>query len=201
MGKQVVKRATGRPAPDAGSVRIIAGTLRSRRLRVPARPGLRPTGDRVRETLFNWLQNSIVGARCLDLYAGSGALAVEALSRGAAATDLVDNDGLVVASLRQAMQELDLSNAHVHQLGAEEFIARQSGQVPPYEIVFLDPPFAGGHLQRICAQLDDSGLLARHCLIYLESEAALAAAALPVMWQQLRSKKSGQVYYYLYQAP
>lgn len=181
-------------------MRIIAGAMRSRRLHFPARPGLRPTGDRVRETLFNWLQNSIAGARCLDLFAGSGALAVEALSRGATHADLVDNDHQVAVSLRQVAQELGLDNARIHQLGAEDFIARHAGQVEPYHIVFLDPPFAAGLLPGICAQLDTSGLLARKSLIYLENEEPLEAVALPPSWQQLRSKKSGQVYYYLYEA-
>ncbi|MFN3164192.1 MAG: 16S rRNA (guanine(966)-N(2))-methyltransferase RsmD [Pseudohongiellaceae bacterium] len=196
----MARQAAGKP-PLSGSIRIIAGFLRSRRLRFPVRPGLRPTGDRVRETLFNWLREDIVGARCLDLYAGSGALAVEALSRGAAFTDLVDNDEQVLTSLRQALQELALGNAEVHLSSAEQFITRQSGRAKPYDIIFLDPPFAAGHLQRICAQLASSDLLASGCRIYLESEQPVDEGLLPDSWQQHRSKKSGQVYYYLYEAP
>lgn len=182
-------------------MRIIAGTLRSRRLQFPDRPGLRPTGDRVRETLFNWLQESIDGARCLDLYAGSGALAIEALSRGASSADLVDRDPHVAASLRHNLQALALDNATVYQCSAETFIQRQSGLTRAYDLVFLDPPFAAGDLQPICVRLAGSSLLAAGCRIYLESAHSLDASTVPDGWQCLRSKKSGQVYYYLYQSP
>jgi len=195
----MARQAAGK-AVSSGSVRIIAGTLRSRRLQFPARPGLRPTGDRVRETLFNWLQDRIAGARCLDLYAGSGALAMEAVSRGATFVDMVDSDHQVATSLRDSLAALEIVNAEVHRLAAEDFLARRSGQQQVYDIVFVDPPFADGHLLEICARLAASGALANGCRVYLESEQAIAEDTLPAAWHCLRSKKSGQVYYYLYES-
>jgi 16S rRNA (guanine966-N2)-methyltransferase len=179
-------------------VRIIGGSLRGRRVEFPDRPGLRPTSVRIRETLFNWLQADIAGARCLDLFAGSGALAIEALSRGASEVDLVDADRKVCDRLRDNLRELNLAQARVHQSRALDWIQAQSGHVKAYQLVFLDPPYDSDCLPEAAESLHSSGLLADSAMIYLEHASALSSAAMPADWVQLKAKKAGQVYYYLY---
>src|SRR5450432_2048001 len=124
------------------SVRIIGGEWRGRRINFPDIPGLRPTPDRVRETLFNWLQQAVAGARCLDLFAGSGALGLEALSRGAKALAFVEQAVPAARALREQLMRLGAtSRAQVFEMGAARFL-RSAGE--PFDIVFLDPPFGGG---------------------------------------------------------
>jgi len=138
-GKSRIRRRSA-PAPGhtaAGSVRIIAGALRGRTIEVPEGADLRPTPNRVRETLFNWLRNEIDGARCLDLFAGSGALGIEALSRGAAAATFVEHDARVAAALRRQLERLGVT-ATVVCAAAEAFICAADSQ---FDIVFADPPF------------------------------------------------------------
>lgn len=123
----------------AGQVRIVAGRWRGRKLTVVPSDGLRPTGDRVRETLFNWLQMSVPGSRCLDLYAGSGALGLEAASRGAASVTLVEASQKVATQLRQTLSDLTTGDAvSLHAVSAEQFLATHPD---PFDIVFVDPPF------------------------------------------------------------
>jgi 16S rRNA (guanine966-N2)-methyltransferase len=142
MNSNARVRSTGKRRPKApapsGLVRIIGGTLRSRRIAVAARPGLRPTPDRVRETLFNWLGQELDGLACLDLFAGSGALGFEAASRGAARVVMVDSDHLAVQSLHENRERLRLAQVDIVQAGALAFLAATRLR---FDVVFLDPPF------------------------------------------------------------
>jgi 16S rRNA (guanine966-N2)-methyltransferase len=172
-------------------VRIIGGAWRSRRIRFePATDEVRPTPDRIRETLFNWLQGTIAGSRCLDLFAGSGALGLEALSRGAAEVTLVERDRRVVASLEAALRELHAEGARLVQADAFEFL---NGPASPYDVVFLDPPFAKGWLGDLCKLLEDGGWLAPHAWIYLECAARDGVPALPPGWAEWRHARAGEV--------
>ncbi len=179
----------------ANRLRIIAGRWRGRKLDFPARPGLRPTPDRVRETLFNWLQPVIPGAHCLDLFAGSGALGWEALSRGAAGVVMVDSDRSVVKNLRDNGKRLGAEGLTVLQGRALEYLA--GSPAGPFDIVFLDPPYRQGLLPGCIHQLERGGWLAPHAWIYVESEAGLPLPPLPAGWGISHSNKAGQVSYNL----
>jgi 16S rRNA (guanine966-N2)-methyltransferase len=177
----------------ANQVRIIAGTWRGRRLSFVPVPGLRPTPDRVRETLFNWLAPVIRGARCLDLYAGSGALGLEAASRGAAEVVLVDNDPQVAATL-EAQREL--LGAHQVRVVQAEVLQWLSGSASPFDIVFIDPPFRRQLLPPCIQKLESRDWLSDHARIYIEAEQG-PLPQLPGNWELLRSKTAGQVGYHL----
>lgn len=176
-------------------MRIIAGRWRGRKLPVLPVEGLRPTGDRLRETLFNWLAPEIVGARCLDLFAGSGALSFEALSRGAAAVTAVDSSAAVTRSLRESAAVLDTASLEVVTASAADWLRRSAPT--PFDIVFLDPPFADRALDEVAALLRD-GWLQPGCLIYIERAATAPPPSLPEGWQLLRDKRAGAVQYSLY---
>lgn len=175
-------------------MRIIAGQWRRRLLRVPDVEGLRPTPDRVRETLFNWLTGAVEGARCLDLYAGSGALGFEAASRGAAAVLLVERDQRAVGCMREQAAALGAEQIEVVQADACRWL---EGEATPFDIVFLDPPFGGDDLGGLCAALERGGWLAPGALVYLESREAPESLDLPETWRILRRQKAGQVRYHL----
>jgi len=164
---------------------------------VPEAPGLRPTGDRIRETLFNWLAGELLEARCLDLYAGSGALGIEALSRGAAGCDFVDNNPRTAQHLREQLEALGAgTRARVQYCDDSAFLAAPG---EAYDIVFLDPPFADERLSACCRQLADSGLLAPAARIYLERERS-QSVDIPDSWSCRRDKCSGGLRYALYDA-
>jgi 16S rRNA (guanine966-N2)-methyltransferase len=176
-----------------GRIRIIAGSLRGSRLEVPDRPGLRPTADRVRETLFNWLAPYLPGVRALDLYAGTGALGIEALSRGAGEVDFVERDPGLAAALRANLTRLKQA-AEVHVGSAEQFLAAARGH---YGLVFVDPPFAAGVWDGIASALESSGVLAEAAMVYVESPRA-QALALPAAWALHRELLAGEVRAALY---
>ncbi len=182
---------------QAGSFRIIAGQWRGRRLPIPDHPGLRPTPDRVRETLFNWLAPVLPGARCLDLFAGAGALGFEAASRGAARVTLVDQVHAVTESLRAAAQRVGASNVEVVQAEALAFLR---GSATPYDIVFLDPPYAAGLLPGALDLVHAGPWVAPGGRLYLEHDADEQAPELPGAWRYLRSKRTRQVGYHLIEA-
>jgi len=177
-----------------GGIRIIGGEWRGRRLAVADRPGLRPTADRVRETLFNWLQAAVPGARCLDLFAGSGALGLEALSRGAAAVTFVDSDRQAMDSLRAVLKTLGAGDrADCRCERAERFLTLGEG---PFDLIFLDPPFAGDALARASAEL--APLCHESTLVYVETDQREPAALLPEGWSCHRSARGGGVQFGLY---
>lgn len=178
----------------ANQLRVIAGRWRGQRLRFADVPGLRPTPDRVRETLFNWLAPTLPGARCLDLFAGSGALGIEALSRGAAEAVFVERHPVAVRALRDNLARLHADGARVEQIGALDWLRRPGS---PFEIVLLDPPFGEGLLEPVCALLERGGWLAPTAWIYLEAEADGERSPLPAGWTTHREKKAGAVAYRL----
>jgi len=188
------------PATSRGrnEVRIIGGRWRGRKLHFPGDRGIRPSPDRVRETLFNWLATAIRGARCLDLFAGSGVLGLEALSRGAASVVLVDRDPVVVRHLGQQAGTLGTDAASVVRADAPEWLARAAG---PFDVVFLDPPFGAGLLPGLLRQLGRPGLLAPGAFVYIERAAAEGPPALPEGWHLHRSGRAGDVGYHLAVAP
>jgi 16S rRNA (guanine966-N2)-methyltransferase len=178
----------------ANQLRIIGGAWRGRRLHFPPLGALRPSPDRVRETLFNWLQGVIPGARCLDLFAGSGALGFEAVSRGAARALLVDADDRVVAMLRANAGVLMAEHLEVVQADAEGFL---QGPSQPFDVVFLDPPYRSGLLGRSAELLERNGWLASPAHIYLEAPAVSGLPPIPESWRLVRSRQAGQVGYHL----
>ncbi len=176
-----------------GAIRVIAGHLRGSRLTVPDRPGLRPTPNRVRETLFNWLAPVIEGARVLDLFAGTGALAIEALSRGALAATLVERDPDLAAALAANLDRLKATGGTVHPADAMAWLA---GPPRPHDIVFVDPPFASG-LWTPAAHALDRGWLAPSAWVYLEAPVA-ATPELPPHWRMHREGHAGALQFALY---
>jgi 16S rRNA (guanine966-N2)-methyltransferase len=177
-----------------GKLRIIGGQWRGRQLNVPEAEGLRPTPDRVRETLFNWLQPVIAGASCLDLFAGSGALCLEALSRGAGRAVLVEKAGPVVERLRQHVETLQAQNATVVLADALDFL-RQTPQA--FDIIFIDPPFKSDLIGYCAEQVEAQGWIKPGGLVYIEAPSTLLTLPLPAAWELIRSKKAGQVGYHL----
>jgi len=192
--------AAARPAVARGAhareLRIIGGAWRGRKLRFPAGSPIRPTPDRVRETLFNWLGARVAGARALDLFAGSGALGLEALSRGAAAVTFVEQEGRAAHALRELLGAWGARGAQVVRADAVAFLA---GSPRAADLVFLDPPFDSGLLPTV-APLLEAGWLAPGALIYLEHPARSALPSLPASWQARRDKRAGEVGYHLFQA-
>lgn len=181
-------------------VRIIGGEWRSRRLNFPDVQGLRPTPDRVRETLFNWLQNVTPSARCLDLFSGSGALSFEALSRGASQATLVDASSQACRALQANLNLLKAQNAAVCESDALVWLESQPRDMSaPFDLVFVDPPFRKGLIKPIAELLESRNLLADQAFIYIEAERELGALTVPDSWQLHREKHAGQVSYRLYQ--
>ncbi|HTT05468.1 MAG TPA: 16S rRNA (guanine(966)-N(2))-methyltransferase RsmD [Steroidobacteraceae bacterium] len=199
-------------------LRIIAGRWRGRRWRFPP-SALRPTPDRVRETLFNWLQQRTEGAHCLDLFAGSGALGLEALSRGAASVTFVEQQRVLADALEQLLSDWQATGARVVCARAQQFLAGRRGAAQHataatsadaatvantdaaagrgFDLVFLDPPFAAGELGAVTAQLERRWL-APGARIYLEHARAAPLPALPAGWQELRAGTAGEVGYHLF---
>ncbi len=177
-----------------GSVRIIAGKWKRRRLKVADVSGLRPTPDRVRETVFSWLGPSLDGSTCLDLFAGTGALGFEAASRGAKRVVMVEQDPVAVSVLRDGCATLDATEIEVVQADALEWLESAQGS---FNIVFLDPPFGRFEPAELCLRLEQSGRLEPRGLVYIETAADDRVPTLPHGWRLLRSQRAGQVRYHL----
>jgi 16S rRNA (guanine966-N2)-methyltransferase len=208
-----VKANTSRKSGGGQSnnqLRIIGGQWRGRKLNFADGEGLRPTMDRVRETLFNWLQNDIVGARCLDLFSGSGALGLEALSRYAGEVVMIDKNPQAIAMIKKNLQLLGVENAQVVQGDAKSYLLRTAesslqttaeGSSPTkseaFDIVFLDPPFNKQLVAPFCDLLARLNCLSEQASIYIEMEKNTALPDLPQGWQVRREKKAGQLAYYL----
>jgi 16S rRNA (guanine966-N2)-methyltransferase len=177
-------------------LRIIGGTWRGRRLRFPPQDEIRPTPDRVRETLFNWLAQRVPGARCLDLFAGSGALGLEALSRGAAEVTFVERDIAAVRELRARLTEWGASGAQVEHNDALRFLTGRP-PVKAFDIVFLDPPFTSNLLADSARLLEEQHWLSANALIYVETDVSTGLPVLPQTWQVTKAKEAGAVGYHL----
>jgi 16S rRNA (guanine966-N2)-methyltransferase len=184
------------PAPPGrNSVRIIGGVWRGRRIHFPDLPDLRPTPDRVRETLFNWLQHSLSGTRCLDLFAGSGALGLEALSRGAAEVVFVEQFPAASRTLQEQLVRLGAEGkGRVMELGAARFLRTPA---KPFDVAFLDPPFGKDALAEYIPMLDSGDWLKVGGLVYLENERIAGVPKIPAHWELLKSKSAGEVGYHL----
>ncbi|WP_446809664.1 16S rRNA (guanine(966)-N(2))-methyltransferase RsmD [Methylomonas sp. 2BW1-5-20] len=180
----------------SNQIRIIGGEWRSRHIVFDDAPGLRPTPSRVRETLFNWLQADILHSRCLDLYAGSGALGLEAASRGARQVVQVENNPASCQKLRENIAKLAAAQVKLVQQDVSHFL---NGSAQPFDLVFLDPPFGQGLIWQTCKLLDDKGWLAAYAKIYLECERNRPLDDLPADWSLLKAKTAGEVSYNLLQ--
>ena len=180
-----------------GQLRIIGGQWRSRQFDFPMAHGLRPTPNRVRETLFNWLAPYVEGAKVLDVFAGSGALFLEALSRGAGSALALDLNSAAINSLRGHLLTLRCDNGQLLQTDALRHLEQQPAT--PFDVVFLDPPFSQGLLLPACTLLEEKGWLAADAWVYTESENPPSSLGLPGNWRLHREQKAGQVYYALWE--
>jgi 16S rRNA (guanine966-N2)-methyltransferase len=188
-------RPLSKPSSN-NQLRIIGGQWRGRKLSFPDVEGLRPTGDRIRETLFNWLAPEIQGSRCLDLFAGSGALGIEALSRGAAASIMVERDAKAAAQLRSNLEILKTEQGRI--INAEVLSLLQKGNADePYHIIFIDPPFQLKLWQAVIEALEAGHWLADNATIYIESGRDDGYHP-PINWQLHRDKHAGAVSYRLF---
>lgn len=178
------------------SLRIVAGQWRGRKLSFPPIDGLRPTPDRVRETLFNWLQNHIREAKVLDLFSGSGALGLEALSRGAKSATFVEQNKQAAKSIQQHLQSLGCDNAQV--INADVLTTLKAIPTQSHEVVLLDPPFRQNLLAPCIELLEQQGWLTNPAWIYIEAEKELDSLLLPPAWTLFRSKQAGQIAYHLF---
>lgn len=195
------RRSPGNKAATSqrNTLRIIGGQWRGRKLQFPDAPGLRPTADRVRETLFNWLQGWVLDEDCLDLFAGSGACGLEALSRGARSAVFVDASGEASASIQAHLGVLGAGNVTVVTATAAQWLQNAASRSGKFGLVFLDPPFAAGALADTVLQLEASGILKPRAHIYLESGDDLATLPVPPTWTARRNLRAGAVFYGLYE--
>ncbi|NGZ14712.1 16S rRNA (guanine(966)-N(2))-methyltransferase RsmD [Vibrio aestuarianus] len=182
--------------PSTGFVRIISGLWRGRKLPVHDAQGLRPTTDRVKETLFNWLAQEVPGAKCLDLFAGSGGLGFEAASRQAESVTLIELNPTAFKQIQQNIAALSASNVQVVNSDALTFL-QQVGT--PQHIIFIDPPFRQGLLNETVTLLEQNGWLADDAMIYIETEKELPLDGIPNNWRLHREKTAGQVSYRLFE--
>lgn len=188
---------TSKSQGKMGAIRIIAGKHRGRKLPVLMAEGLRPTTDRIKETLFNWLMPYINNSHCLDCFAGAGSLGFEALSRGSSNITLIELDKSAAKQLNNNKKLLGAENLNVVNANALQYLAQVANE--SYDIVFIDPPFYKGLAEQACDLLQN-GWLKPNALIYVEVESSSSTIALPENWILLKEKVSGQVAYRLYQA-
>lgn len=183
-------------AAGGGELRIIGGDWRSRKLRFPETGGVRPTPARTRETLFNWLNYQLAGSRCLDLFAGSGALGLEALSRGAGTTVFVDHTPALAQALRGNLRLLKSEKGEVICQSVDTFLSQPPAE--PFDILFMDPPFRQGWLEKLFPLIADYGWVKPGGWIYVEHESERATPETPESWTLHRQKSAGQVTYCLF---
>lgn len=189
------KNKPARAHGGSGVIRIIGGTWRGRKIMVPSIDGLRPTPDRVRETLFNWLMPHITGANCLDLFSGSGALSIEALSRGAAQSSALENSFEAVQALKKISDLLGASALNIIHADALTWLNKVADM--KFDIVFIDPPFHQGLINPCCALLEEHGWLNSDALIYVEHERG-GVIDVPASWHLHRQQQAGDVIYALF---
>ena len=184
-------RASSKARLNQGELRLIGGRLRGRRLPILDQPGLRPTGDRIRETLFNWLAPIIAGSRCLDAFSGSGALGFEALSRGAEQVVMLERNARIARQLNANARLLSAEGLDIQQTDSLRWLA--STAPTPFDIIFLDPPFAEHLLPAVLEQLSSRAWLSPAARVYVETDAREPLPELPRGWEWLREKTAGQV--------
>jgi len=181
----------------SGQVRIIGGQWRSRKLPVSDVEGLRPTTDRIKETVFNWLAPYLEGAHCLDLFAGSGGLSFEALSRYADSALLIEKDRGAAKQLQQNLATLRCDNAVVKNQDSLSLLTKPASQ--KFDVVFIDPPFRKNLLEQSCQLLAQNDWLSENAVIYIEVESELSSPKLPSHWRCIKDKQAGQVSFSLWQ--
>jgi len=189
------RKTKDRKKSQAGQLRIVAGNWRSRLLQIADVSGLRPTPERIRETLFNWLAPKTHGATCLDLCAGTGALGLEALSRGAGEVVFVERSTIAFTTLQSNIALLGGTNAEVLNVDARDYLGGSGAR--PFDIVFLDPPFAADLYDELCRLLVGQRWLADDARIYIEMDKDQPELSLPPGWQVLKNKTAGKVRYML----
>ncbi|KXF82687.1 16S rRNA (guanine(966)-N(2))-methyltransferase RsmD [Enterovibrio coralii] len=201
--KNPVKQSGGRghqssanTGGGSGFVRIISGKWRGRKLPVKNVEGLRPTTDRVKETVFNWLAADLYDAKCLDVFAGSGGLGLEALSRQAEHVTLLELDKGAAAQINLNLAALKADNATVKNVDALQFLG-QPGQA--FDVVFIDPPFRKDLLNDVIDKLENNGWLSANAIIYIEAEKEFGLPVVPNHWDMIKEKHAGQVSFRLYQ--
>jgi 16S rRNA (guanine966-N2)-methyltransferase len=192
VAKQNSKKATPENTSQPGKLRIIGGQWRSRILPVISADGLRPTTDRVRETVFNWLQNEIAGSRCLDLFAGSGALGFEAASRGAAEVVMVEQNTTAFQQLKANCQLLKATQVKCCHINALQYL--QTPDAAGFDIVFLDPPYQSDLITVTSQSLN----LVAGALVYVETRKD-QSPVLPAGWELRKDKTAGQIRYRLFE--
>jgi len=180
----------------SNKLRIIGGDWRSRCISFIDTPGLRPTPARVRETVFNWLRNDIIGSHCLDLYAGSGALGFEAASREAKSVVQVENNSLACKALQDNATMLAATQIKTIQSDVFQYL---TGAAQEFDVVFIDPPFAMDLVVQTCLLLETKDWLSKHAKIYVETESTLTLTGMPKNWRLLKSKVTGEVGYHLFE--
>lgn len=195
MKKRSQRKPTARNN-NAGVVRIIGGDFRGRKLPVLDAEGLRPTSDRVRETLFNWLQFDIAGANCLDLFSGSGALGFEAISRGAASLTMLELNKENARQLSVNLKTLGIENVHLHQADSLVWLQQQADQA--YDVIFIDPPFHQQMVQPVIDLLFANGYVNDNTRLYIEQEKALDWPLMPDNWHFHKEKVTSQVRFALF---
>ncbi len=191
----VARKSTDKKKSQPGQLRIVAGNWRSRLLQIADVPGLRPTSERIRETLFNWLAPHLHGARCLDLCAGTGALGLEALSRGAANVVFVEQSAVAAQTLQANINSLAATGAELRNADARQYL--NGPLAKPFDIVFLDPPFAADMHDELCRLLAENRCLASGARIYIEMDRRRSELKLPDGWQRVKDKTAGNVRYML----
>ncbi|PCJ45834.1 MAG: 16S rRNA (guanine(966)-N(2))-methyltransferase RsmD [Moraxellaceae bacterium] len=192
----VRKRSAHPSSTTSHQLRIIGGEWRSRKLSFTAAEGLRPTQDRVRETLFNWLSQDIDGALCLDVFAGSGALGLEALSRGAKQVQFIEKCPAAARQIQQHLDTLKCSKGKVNQADALQYLSAPATN--PMHVIFLDPPFNQQLLGPCCDSLINQGYSQSDTLIYVEAEPSLDLSLLPSQWQLIKDKSHSSKHILLY---
>ncbi|MSP53494.1 MAG: 16S rRNA (guanine(966)-N(2))-methyltransferase RsmD [Gammaproteobacteria bacterium] len=181
-----------------GEIRIIGGQWRGRKIAVPDEDGVRPTPDRIRETLFNWLTPHLRDANCLDAYAGTGVLGFECLSRGAKSVTFVDSNPAIIKHLEESAELLKTTAIDIVLAKfPRQFTPRSKGGETQFNVVFLDPPFSKNYLPGACHFLEDNHLLAENCLIYIECEVILDELDIPDNWDIIKQQEAGEVQYCL----
>lgn len=199
-GKAAKNHSTGQHRRQAGFIRVIGGQWRGRKLPVHDVEGLRPTTDRIKETVFNWLMQDVRDANCLDCFAGSGGLGIEALSRGAETVILVEKDALAARQIEQNLDLLNAVNGQVKKTDCLAFLqSTKTATDKPFDLVFIDPPFRQNLANPVCQLLEQKQWLSEAALIYVEVESELNDFTPPDNWQLHKEKSAGQVSFRLYQ--
>ncbi|SES90138.1 16S rRNA (guanine(966)-N(2))-methyltransferase RsmD [Thorsellia anophelis] len=182
---------------EVGQIRVIGGKWRGRKLPVVSEEGLRPTGDRMKETLFNWLMHDLTDANCLDLFAGSGALGFEAASRYAGSVTFIEKSKIAAITIKENIAKLSANNLIIFQMDALEYLNQKPSK--PFDIIFIDPPFRKGLLGEVLIKLTAHSFAQKGSRIYIETEREAIIEDIPNDWFLIKEKNTGQVCHRLFE--